>query len=70
MPESRNISNLDAMTDVELQSAIRAFDLLSQYASIVIDARQLRKAGAIQPAMRLEASLDEIYTKLPNEWRW
>ena len=40
------------------------------YASGVVDAREARRVGNVERALRIEMCLDEIYKSFPEEVRW
>jgi hypothetical protein len=43
---------------------------LANYASALLEARNLRLAGKIQDALELEAFCDEVYDHLPQKAKW
>jgi hypothetical protein len=64
------IPNLDAMDVGELVVAEKAFRELYQYALYKKWAVMERKEGDIDGALSYEKDADNVYARIPEEYRW
>jgi hypothetical protein len=62
--------NLDGMTPEDLITTADHLAALEKYARRKAGAMTMRAAGHIGLALKHEATCDEIYQGLPENWRW
>jgi hypothetical protein len=67
-----DVPNLDDLSidPADYDRAAQVFDALARYASLKASAMRTRLAGRINPALRMEERLEEIYASLPEWARW
>jgi hypothetical protein len=62
--------NPDCMVVEDLGPLARNLRRLAHYVSVRERAMQARILGNINDALHCERVCDDLYEKLPNEWRW
>ncbi len=68
--EGFSVPNIDALSDEDLVTLANVLGTLSDYCVECIVARDYRKAGEIDAAVRTEKYSEFIYSELPNWARW
>jgi len=63
-------ANLDAMDPADLATLCRDLRRLAHYCETRARAVRTRAAGDIVAAQAAEKFCDQIYGRLPQEWRW
>lgn len=64
------MNNLDDLNDDDLHDAIGTFEQLASYCRLRLAARDVRRVGRVDMALRLEADAERIYLNLPEWAKW
>lgn len=62
--------NLDCMSPEDLAVTVKALRRLTEYAELKERAMNWRADGNVRLALRAEAQCEQLYTALPDNWRW
>lgn len=65
-----NVTNLDALSDDEMEAAAFLFTTMATYCVFGRVARIARKAGNVATALEYERRMEVIYDSLPPQARW